>query len=254
MNCSEFAIDIADTLAGTALPAARTRAEAHMAECASCRAGAALWDKLGDLPEAVPPPTLQTRFEKQLPPRVAASSRPDWQWLAVAAALLLGLFGFFAGRYSAPRQPEGDMASLRKEVRNLREVVALSLLDQQSASERLRGIRYSASLDGSDPEVVDALSRTLRSDPSVDVRLAAADALRRFPLSASVTESAWQLLEQDDSPLVQIAVIDLLASRKDPSLRARLATLKDRSGLDSNVRDYLQALLSNQRTKGNPYQ
>ncbi|HEU0120331.1 MAG TPA: HEAT repeat domain-containing protein [Bryobacteraceae bacterium] len=254
MNCSEFAIDIADTLAGEALPAARARAEAHLAECSACRANAALWDKLGGLPEAAPAPNLQTRFEKRLQPRIAAPSRTNWQWLAAAAALILGVFGFLAGRYSAPRPPEGDMASLRKEVRNLREVVALSLLDQQSASERLRGIRYSASLDGSDPEVVDALSRTLRSDPSVDVRLAAADALRRFPMSATVSESAWQLLEQDDSPLVQIAVIDLLVSRKDPSVRARLTALKDRSGLDSNVRDYLQALLSNQRTKGNPYQ
>lgn len=254
MNCSEFAVDIADTLAGTALPNVRARADAHLAVCASCRADAALWDKLAGLPAFAPAPTLQTRFEKQLRPRVAAPFLANRQWLAAAAALLLGVFGFFAGRYSAPRPPEGDMASLRKEVRNLREVVALSLLDQQSASERLRGIRYSASLDGSDPEVVDALSRTLRSDPSVDVRLAAADALRRFPMTATVSESAWQLLEQDDSPLVQIAVIDLLVSRKDPSVPARLAALKNRAGLDSNVRDYLQALLSNQRTKGNPYQ
>ena len=160
---------------------------------------------------------------------------------------------FRSGRYTAP-QPAADIASLRTEVRNLREVVALSLLDQQSASERLRGIRYSAALEGADPEIVDALSRTLRSDPSVDVRLAAADALGRFPLSPGARESAWQLLENDDSPLVQIAVIDLLSSRNDPAVRARLEKLLGRPGLDSNVRDYLRALLANQRSKGNPYQ
>ena len=53
---------------------------------------------------------------------------------------------------------------------------------------------------------------------------------------------------------VQIAVIDLLAAGKDPSARARLEKLRDRAGLDANVRDYLQALLSNQRKQGNQYQ
>ncbi|MBI2689736.1 MAG: HEAT repeat domain-containing protein [Acidobacteria bacterium] len=251
MSCSEFAVDIADMLAGSATETARVRANAHIGECAACRATAALWNKLGELPVEEPSITLQTQFERRLAARPAAS---NWRWMAAAAAVAVGLFSFFAGRYTAPKPADGDIATLRHEVRNLREVVALSLLDQQSASERLRGIRYSAALEGTDPEVVDALSRTLRSDPSVDVRLAAADALRRYPMSASVGDSAWQLLEQDDSPLVQIAVIDLLASRKDPAIRARLEKLRDRAGLDNNVRDYLQALLSNQRNKGNPYQ
>lgn len=222
-----------------------------MAECASCRASAALWDAMGEMPVERPSPALQARFERELRP---ARRAPQWAWLAAAAAVLVGLFSFYAGRYTAPKAGNSDIAGLRSEVRNLREVVALSLLDQQSASERLRGIRYSAALEGTDPEVVDALSRTLATDSSVDVRLAAADALRKFPLPASTMESAWKLLEQEDSPLVQIAVIDLLSSRKDPLVRARLEKLRDRAGLDSNVRDYLQALLSNQRTKGNQYQ
>jgi len=251
MSCSEFAVDIADTLAGSASTTARSRAEAHLRECASCRANAALWDALGEMPIEMPSPALQTKFERRM---AARPSAPRWAWLAVAAAIAVGVFSFFAGRYTAPSAPSADIASLRGEVRNLREVVALSLLDQQSASERLRGIRYSAALEGTDPEVVDALARTLSNDASVDVRLAAADALRRFPLPPSVSESAWQLLDRDESPLVQIAVIDLLSSRKDPAVRARLAKLRDRAGLDSNVRDYLQALLSNQRNQGNPYQ
>jgi hypothetical protein len=251
MPCSEFAVDIADTLAGSATETARLRSEEHMAECAACRADAALWNALGALPAETPSPALQTKFERRLVPAPVASRLG---WLAIAAAVALGIFSFFAGRYTASQPANTDIATLRHEVRNLREVVALSLLDQQSASERLRGIRYSSALEGADPEVVDALSRTLRNDSSVDVRLAAADALRRFQLPASVSESAWQLLDHDDSPLVQIAVIDLLASRKDAAVRARLEKLRGRSGLDPNVRDYLQALLSNQRTKGNPFQ
>jgi hypothetical protein len=242
-----YAADIADTLAGSATAEARARAEGHLAECGACRANAAMWHQLGELPAAAPSAALRRRFERSVAPA------PRWVW-AAAAAVLAGLFSFYAGRYSAPAAPSADIASLRQEVRNLREVVALSLLDQQSASERLRGIRYSASLDGADPEVVAALSRTLRGDPSVDVRLAAADALRRYKLPSSIRESVWQMLESEDSPLVQIAVIDLLASRREPGVLARLAALGQRPGLDANVRDYLQALLSNSRMKENPIQ
>lgn len=251
MNCADFTVDIADTLAGSADAASRARAEAHLAECSACRATAAMWERMEDLPVDEPSPALAHRFERRLAPRPGF---PYWKPLAAAAVLALGLFSFLAGRYTAPRAAEPDIAALRTEVRNLREVVALSLLDQQSASERLRGIRYSAALDAADPEIVDALSRTLGTDPSVDVRLAAADALSRFQLSSGVRESVWRLLERDDSPLVQIAVIDLLSTRKDPDVRPRLEKLLGRPGLDPNVRDYLQALLSNQRSKGNPYQ
>lgn len=251
MPCSDFAASIADTLTGTASAPERARAEAHLAECPACRANAALWDALGELPVAAPSPALRTSFQQRLRP---APAQPRWPWLAVAAAAAIAAFSFLAGRYTAPSLPSADIASLRGEVRNLREVVALSLLDQQSASERLRGIRYSTALEATGPEVVDALARTLSNDTSVDVRLAAAEALRRFPLSPNVTDSAWRLLDSDDSPLVQVAVIDLLASRKDPAIRARLMALQTHPDLDKNVRDYLQALLSNQRQQGNPYQ
>ena len=160
-GCSAFSVDIADTLAGSAAPAARARAEAHLAECAACRANAALWDALGDMPVELPSPALQAGFEAQLKPKPSA---PRWAWIAIAAALAVGVFSFLAGRYTAPKT-DTDIASLRHEVRNLREVVALSLLDQQSASERLRGIRYSAAIDSADPEIVDALSRTLGFTP-----------------------------------------------------------------------------------------
>jgi hypothetical protein len=251
MDCSAVAADLADLLAGSAAGAARERAEAHLAECAACRATAALWEPLGELDTAGPAPALERKFRGKMERRAAWSGK----WMAVAAAVLVGVFSFAAGRYTAaPAAGNGDVAALRGEVRNLREMVALSLLEQQSASERLRGVRYSASIERPEPELAEALTRTLRSDPSVDVRLAAAEALGRVPMGGAAEEEIWKLLETDDSPLVQIAVIDLLAGRKDPRVRARLEKLRDRNGLDKNVREYLQALLSNQRMKGNSYQ
>lgn len=255
MACEEFAADIADLLMESASPEAKSRAEGHLAECATCRRSLELWNRMGEMPMEEPPAGLAAGFRRRLAvPQVMAPRRSVAPWLAAAAAIAAAIFGYFGGRATAPQAPSADLATLRQEVRGLREMMAITLLDQQSASERLRGVRYSTAMERPEPEIVDALARTLRSDPSVDVRLAAADALRKFPLPEAVYGEAWNLLDKDDSPLVQIAVVDLLAGRRAPGTRARLEALAGRPGLDPNVRDYLQALLSNQRNPGNPYQ
>ncbi|MBM3757372.1 MAG: hypothetical protein FJW38_25725 [Acidobacteria bacterium] len=226
-ECSSLELQLADYLAG--VPSAEV--DAHLAVCEQCRASVALWSNMAAMPAPVAP-----RMRLQLP-----RPRNYWPLALAASALLAAGLGFYGGRASAP---SNDIASLRKEVRSLREVVALSLLDQQSASERLRGIRYSASVDASDPELAEALSHTLRADPSVDVRLAAADALRRFPQSTKSRESMWQILNADDSPLVQIAVIDLLS--EDP----RLPQLLNNGNIHPSVKEYVQAVLANPQKRG----
>jgi len=235
-KCQELQVELADYLAGS--PSAGV--EAHLLECDSCRANVALWHRMADVPVAAPATALPGQFRRKLtPPRRSVAP-----WLAAAAALLAGLTGYWAGGRN------NDLTALRKEVRGLREVVALSLLDQRSASERLRGIRFSTAIENEDPEVVAALTRTLRADPSVDVRLAAADALRRFRLPQSTRETAWQLLHSDDSPLVHIAAVDLLAAARDP----RLPALAAEARLHPSVIEYLQAVLSNKQNRGNTFQ
>ena len=69
-------------------------------------------------------------------------ARPQWQ---LAFGLLLLTVGVGLGRWSMERpKQDGDIARLRDEVGGLRELLTLSLLQQQSASERLRGVSWSS--------------------------------------------------------------------------------------------------------------
>src|SRR5207253_8403487 len=61
----------------------------------------------------------------------------------------------------------------------MKQMVVLSMLQQQSAGARLEGVTWSTRDQQLDPKVLSALLHTLRHDPSVDVRLAALDALSR---------------------------------------------------------------------------
>jgi len=68
----------------------------------------------------------------------------------------------------------------------MKQMVMLSLLKQQSASERLRGVNWSYQIEQPDEQVLSALLRALDSDPNVNVRLAAVDALQQFARRALV--------------------------------------------------------------------
>jgi hypothetical protein len=129
--------------------------------------------------------------------------------------------------------------------------MAVSLLQQQSAIERLRGVNYSVGLETADDHVVDALVETLRGDSSVDVRLAAADALRKYSKRPRVRAAVADALPVQDSPLLQIALIDALAEWKEPRAVQSFEFLASRPDTDASVKQRLEAALAELR-KGAP--
>ena len=222
--------------------------EAHLNTCAACREEAELWEKLGTLPDERPSPALRARFEKML---TGAERRPAAVWWQIAAAVLLVAAGWGAGRL-VPSRPsaQGEMAQLRREVRDLREMVTLSLLQQSSASERLRGINLSYRLDKPDTELIDALLGALGHDPSPDVRLAAVDALRRYNGEAAVRRGLIESLRGQESPLVQIALIDALVETNGPGAAEVFRRLVEAPGAHEAVRERAGRGIDELRTKG----
>ena len=94
-------------------------------------------------------------------------------------------------------------------------MLAMSLIQQQSASDRLRGVDWSNRIDQPGTDIVAALVDTLLHDPNVNVRLAAVDALKRFSRQDDVREGMARALSDRTSPLLQIAVIDFLVESRD---------------------------------------
>ena len=99
---------------------------------------------------------------------------------------------------------------MRGQVESLRQLVALSLLQEQSPSARLRGVNYSYQMTQPDREVQQALLHAVNHDTNVNVRLSAVDALAKFASNPEVRRALVDSLPVQDSPLVQIALIDLL--------------------------------------------
>jgi hypothetical protein len=223
--------------------------EAHLGACQACRTEAerlgALWSDLASLPVEQPGAGLRARFYETLAAyrsgaveRLAPlpSRRLVWQ---IAASIALLLAGVGAG-YGLRPNPAPEVVQLREEVANMRQLVALSLLQQQSASERLRGVSYAYRVEPSDSEVLSALLNTVNRDSNVNVRLAAVDALHPFASSAATRSAIVQALPKQTSPLVQVALIDLLVDLKERQAEPELRQLLQNSAADTGVRERAQ--------------
>ncbi|HLH01791.1 MAG TPA: HEAT repeat domain-containing protein [Bryobacteraceae bacterium] len=207
----------------------------------------ATWQELGRLPEEQPSAALRARFYQKLhdidsgrasvPGRGFAWWKPGLSGLVrqAAAAIVLLLLGWFAGRESLRRAitPAGDTGELRSEVQDLRRTVALTMLDKESPSSRLEGVSWSTRVDKLDPQLLTALVNTLNQDGNTNVRLSALDALEKFSDEPGVRKQLIDSLGVQKSPLVQIALIDALVHMRDRDATGELQKLS--KGADVNA-------------------
>ncbi|HET9767588.1 MAG TPA: HEAT repeat domain-containing protein, partial [Thermoanaerobaculia bacterium] len=151
--------------------------------------------------------------------------------------------GIVVGVFSRPDSHREEVAEMRGELRALRQEVALSMLQQTSASARLQGVSVGALVSRQDPEVLAALLQTLATDESPNVRLAAVDALAGRAGEPAVQQRLGEALRKEASPLVQIALADALLSADGEQARRIVAPLATRVGVRQEVRQYVRQRL-----------
>jgi hypothetical protein len=233
MECSEVGRYLPGYLMDDLDAEVRAGLEAHCQGCAACsrelRASTALWSELGSLTEIAPPDSLATRFSGILAayeagraapageegPGAPGAGRAGWWPLPplgqAAAAVLLLVAGAAAGAGMGGNGATGEsLRSLEGEVRTLHQLVALSMMGQRTASQRLQGVTWTTRLDTADSEVLRTLLDTLNYDPNANVRLGAIDALGRFGQESQVRDGLLASLERQETPIVQVFLIDLL--------------------------------------------
>ncbi len=217
----------------------KAEVDAHLQDCSLCREEfdslSRLWAKLGEIPDEAPRPESRIRFYAMLEAYqegarhsqhapgglwTAINDRigilwprqPVWQVGIAAVLLVAGLIGGI--RIGAPDNQQTELSNLRDEVQTMGRLLTISLLSQQSASERLRGVGWTSQINQADPQVLSALMKALKYDANVNVRLAAVDALSRFLGDPLVEEEIVGTLPEQQSPLVQIALIDLVVQEQ----------------------------------------
>ncbi len=255
MTCEETKLLFTEYWSRTLGQEEHAAMERHLEGCAACRTEAGrlevFWRDLALLPVDEPGTAVRDRFYETLSAYKegaggggAARSRRLWpaQALARIAAGIALLLGGAAIGYSLRFHQESatEITQLRGEVGTMRQLVTLSLLQQQSASERLRGVSWAYRAEPSDTEVLTALLSAVNHDSNVNVRLAAVDALRTFAASRSTRDAVVQALPGQTEPLVQVALIDLLVDLKETDAAQELRHVAADDATNSGVRQRAQ--------------
>ena len=251
MRCEEIQPHLSDHLGGTLLPDLAERVAEHLRLCPACAAEAdgldETWQMLGTIASHSPDSmSMRARFDAALEGYLCGlnisttkSGVVRWRayaWRCAAAAAALAI-GIAIGRQTAPAPPaDPQLTMLREELRDMRQMVTLSLLQQQSASERLRGVSFTSQIDHPDSQVTSALLDTLMHDSNVNVRLATIDALKRLSPREAVRKGVIDALPRQTSPLVQIALIDFIVEQKGREATETLRRLSIDEMVDVAVR------------------
>ena len=171
-------------------------------------------------------------------------------WRVAAALVLLGSgIGIGMALKSRPAAPEVStnqtLVALQQEVKAMKEEVMLNMIDDESASQRIKAVSYAEEMSSPDQQVIEVLINTLNQDKNVNVRLAALYSLQRFSDRRAVRDSLVNSLRIQKEPIIQVVLINLLAEKRDTrAIKPIQDIMTDKKTL-KEVKDAAQRSLKN---------
>jgi hypothetical protein len=263
MNCRHIQTKFPDFLTGDLDSTTIESIQNHVAVCPSCRQEledlTTTWTKLGVLPEELPSPNLRKNFYTMLESFQEGLSRkkqghpmfnlikkffvwpgrPIYQFSLTIIFLVIGFTtGYFLTSSPTPQyQTTNEITQLRNQVQQMRQQLVISLLNQQSPSQRLKGITWSSTVENPDKKTLEALLHTLNYDPNINVRLSAVDALYLFSYHPMIKKGLIESLSRQTSSLVQMALIDLMVEMREKRAVNALKQLIQNNKLNPKVKE-----------------
>lgn len=290
MNCQRVQESFLDYQDGGLAAAESAELRAHLSSCPDCqREWSALQEitrKLDQLPEPAPGARLREQFYAMLETherdantanpfalargridRFFASLLPARPALQFAFALVLLAAGLLVGRrFLSPAPPPAanaaaqpadeatrkELAELRAQIDSMGKLVSYSLLAQKSTSERLQHVVATMDIAAPDRKLLGDLVGALALDPSINVRLSAVEALTPHADDSLVRAGVLSALPRETAPIVQVAMIELLASVGERQAAPVLDRLIRDETTDKNVRDAARRALAILRNPSPP--
>lgn len=166
---------------------------------------------------------------------------------ASLASIIL-VVGFLSGSYFNDGEMDQKSTELATEALQeatqetdaVRTQLVISLADQPSATKRLEALSEVGKLNEATDKVIKALFKMLNDDTNVNVRLAAVTSLSKYVENPKVREGLVLSITQQDSPLVQIALAELMVTLKEQKSINSMESLLQRPGTNEAVKQKLE--------------
>ena len=167
------------------------------------------------------------------------------QWLpkmAWGALLLIG--GIWIGYQLQGNQSVNKLEAMTAEMQQMQKAIMLSMIEQNTATKRIKAVNMAASLIDADQKVVEVLVHTLNNDDNVNVRIVAAETLIGYMDMPTVRMSLIASLPNQTSPLVQLTLSDALLQLQDEQALDALKKLATDQNTNESIREQVQKGLS----------
>lgn len=265
MNCAYDKEKLTLLLAGELEEGERVQLQKHLETCPDCQKEYAglkkIWLLLGEVPVPEPSAGMQTGFQAILHNysretaagiswwrRLGSSLQRRWHLqprLPLAFSIFLLLTGLGAGYFltrsgTTESVTENQVRQLTTQVREMKQEMMVSGLADPSASERIKAVSYTDGISKVNRQVADALLTTLNNDPNVNVRLVTLEALVKFAQEPYVREGLIQSIAQQDSPLMQSAIADVMVKLMEKRSVRSLRELLQKKDINEMVRQKIE--------------
>ena len=162
--------------------------------------------------------------------------------LAYGFSLLV--IGGLIGAWITPETAyEERINSMHSEIKDMKKMMMLTLIDKPSASERIKAVRISSEFENVDDNIATALLKTLNQDPNVNVRLVAAEALYEFADNPKVREGLIQSISKQESPVLQLTLADIMIALQEKRSVDQFKKLLEKKDIDYVVRNRIEETL-----------
>lgn len=116
----------------------------------------------------------------------------------------------------------------------------LTMLEQPSATERLKAVNLTGQLGSPDDMVINALFTTLNNDNNVNVRLAAIETLFRYSNRPEVRKGLIEAIPNQDSPLILVTLSKAMVIMQEKDSIEKLKQLLNNEELDKTAKEQIR--------------
>lgn len=175
------------------------------------------------------------------------SYNPSLKWAYVLILLGTGsLLGYYWGTAGSPSLATNqEVKRLGDEVQEMKQMMMMSMLENPLATERIKAVSYTQELSEVNDQIIEALLTTLNHDENVNVRLVTLETLVALADHPKVREGLVQSLLKQESPLVQVALADVMIELQEKRSVKQMEQLLKKEGLNSLVKEKLEESIIN---------
>jgi hypothetical protein len=157
--------------------------------------------------------------------------------LRIAAGIALFIIGWLASGWFGSRSGNNsELANLSGEVRQLKETLVLTMIQQSSSVERIKAVNMANKFDKPDNQIIEGLVKLLNYDSNDNVRLLALDALIRYSSIPDVREGLVASIANQTSPLIQLRLAEIMLVLNEKRSVPEFQKVLQNTKLNYNVR------------------